>query len=207
MKLVYHSPMYLLGLSQQIVENVLNLEQNKESNHSDGLIMSSHCNFVVISAACIEAHLNWYYHFDKDIDVDNFSEKQKYMPIKKKIDSSPLLSETKNAVNAVFSLRNEIMHPKYQPRDVTTQFPYNSHIMLFSFRTLVYVSKELLDKCPETLKGRFHINERQIELADNSMLLKMQDEYKKDIDWIEAIKNKKIGLPMVNVFDIPKPSK
>lgn len=207
MKLVYHSPMHLLKLSQQIFESVLNMQQNRESNFPDDLIMSNQCNFIVMSAACIEAHLNWYYYFDKDIDVDNFSEKQRYMPTNKKINSSPLLNETKDAVKAIFNLRNDIMHPKYQPRDATSQFLYTSHIMAFSFKTLVDVCNELLEKCPDTLKGRLGVTQDQVELASYPASLQSDYEDKLGTSWVDAIENKKIGLPMINVVDVPKPSK
>ena len=203
---VYHSPTHFLDTVQYIVENVINMENNNTAdNNMNKLILINQCNFIVMCAAGIESHLNWYYFFDKNIDVDK-NEDGKYMSISDKIKKAPLTSDTKGGSRAIFNLRDQVMHAKYKPRNAKVQFMYNTSIMLLSFKTLVNVSRELLTECPNTLTGRIALHESQEKLADYANTIKLQDENGKKINWVEAVKKNIVSLPIPSVFHVPQMS-
>ena len=200
----YQSPIHFLDTVQYIVEHVRNMEYNKtDDNNMNTLILFNQCNFIVMCAAGIESHLNWYYFFDKNIDVDK-NENGKYMSISDKIKKAPLSNDTKGESRAIFNLRDQVMHAKYKPRNPKNQYMYNTTIMLLSFKTLVNVSKELLAECPNTLTGRIALHESQKKLADYANTIKLQDKHGKKINWIEAVKKNRVSLPIPSVFHVPQ---
>lgn len=199
--------MHLLESSQYIALEVLKIEKLQNADQSKKLTMPkliNQCNFIVIAAACAEAHLNWYYFHDKGIDVDEKVDGKFVWHTGKKIKKSPLSLDTQGATRAIFKLRNQVMHPKYEPRDPKEQYNYNSYFMLHTFKTLVNICKELLEACPSTLAGRIAISKNQIKLADSVQNLVMKDKNGKSVNWVETINNNRVGLPMMNVVDVPK---
>jgi len=190
---VYNSPNYLLEISEKTYYEIYELKKDYKNNLNS--LLNKKCHFIVMSAASIEAHLNWYYYFDKGIDV-NESINGKRMNTQDKIKQAPLNDTTKGAVNAIFNLRNQIMHPKYKPRNGFDQYQYNLYIVLLSLGTIIDVCSELLISCPKTLNGRLTLTQRQQELSLKAKNIILKDENNKGINWIEAINTNKVSLPI-----------
>lgn len=198
-KFVYNSPAYLLEITETTFHDILKLKQQDKEDL--GTLLNKKCHFIVMCAAAVEAHLNWYYYFDRKINVD---EKQngKYWMTDEKIKNAPLNRNTKGQVRAIFELRNQIMHPKYKPRNGFDQFPYELNFVLLSLGTLIDVCEELLTSCPETLNGRISLTEKQRELSFRARNIILPDINGEKINWVEAIKTQKVSLPMPSLADV-----
>lgn len=188
---VYNSPNHLLELAEKTFYEIYELEQNDKKDL--GQLLNKKCHFIVMCAAAIEANLNWYYFFDKNIDVDK-TKNNRYMRTKDKVKKTPLNDLTKGAVNAIFNLRNQIMHAKYIPRNAFDQYQYDLNFVLLSLGTAIDVCSELLVSCPKTLAGRLVLTKKQQEVSLQAKSLRLNDG--KGINWIEAINTNKVSLPI-----------
>ena len=196
-KFVYNSPSFLLETAIITYNEIFELDKNNSSE----TILNKKTMFISICAAAIEAHLNWYYCFEKEIDV-NTSNKGRPMYTDKKISNSPLNSSTKGGVEAIFKMRNLIMHPKYEPRNASEQCLFSKGLILSFLGILINVSSELLSACPKTLKGRILVTEEQLNIANEAKNKKYVDVSGKNINWIELVKSGKVSLPIPSLGHI-----
>jgi hypothetical protein len=203
LKFVYNAPEAFLDNCAELLQNTLDLEaQSKNIAETIHLKL----NFIVICAAAVEAHLNWFYWFEKGINVDNISPdsgKRKFMTIEDKISGAPLKDNNKGGVKAIFTLRDQVMHTKYIPRGVTNEYMYDSSLMRLSFQVLVNVCKDLIDSCPETLKDRISINSHIRDLAECTIVRELRDSKTNNrLNWIEIIRTGRVGLPIPHRVDV-----
>ena len=200
----YHSPIHLLDSVEHALDNVSTMEQKKDSKYQKTILINQ-CNFIVMCAVAIEAHLNWYYYFDQNIDVTEKDENNRIKySTEWKIKKAPIDRDTKGECQAIFRLRNEVVHPKYSPRNPSTEYLYDISFMFITFNTLVNIVLSLLEVCPETLKGRIALSESQNKLANFTRTVTLKNKEGRKINWVEEVNTNKVGLPIPNVFHIEK---
>ena len=197
-RFVYQSPIHLIGGVEYDIQSVYHY-QNKNDGDSKKCMLFHQCNFIVMCAVAIEAHLNWYYHFVKNIDVTERDEKgrMKYT-IEWKIKNAPISMDAKGECKAIFRLRNEMVHPKYSPRDARTENLYDIFFMYLSFNTLAGLARTLLEQFAEILRGKIALSESQVKLAEFTATVKLVRENGQNVNWVELINTNQVGLPMTN---------
>lgn len=195
LKFVYDAPDNLFFVTRDLLGECLTLEKQRDY----GSLISKQMIFIVMIAIAIESHINWYYYFQKGIDLRknkmSIEEKRKNLEIKS--DNQEVI---KGAIKAIFKLRDDLVHIKYNPRKVQSENLYGTYIMGLSFDTLINLRYELTNSYPETLDPQIKVNSSEKELLSGIKVIK--DETGKKINWVELVLNGNVGLPMLNKVHI-----
>lgn len=189
---VYDAPDSLFNITKRLLETSLLLEKQGDM----ASLISNQMIFIVMIAVTVESHINWYYYFHEKIDI---SKEENKKSIECKLKNTPIKSDTKGGIKAIFKLRDDLVHIKYIPRKVQSECLYDKFFMMLSFDTLINLRDELISSCPETLSNQINVNSSEKELLYE---IKLQDKTGRKINWVELAINGEIGLPLPNKVHI-----